>query len=101
MQIEPAPFRIRKIKGKRVELLFASEPDKTVLARLNIGLENTFVLAPGDGGTTVGRNHEIVIGGIRIRIGNLSLENKFCAKSCGALLKNLQKFDSADSAKSV
>jgi len=75
MQIEPAPFRIREIERERVELLFAAEPDEAVLARLNIGLEDALVLAAGDGGTTVGRNHEIVVGCIRVGVGNLGLEN--------------------------
>src|ERR1700722_16737452 len=101
MQIEPAPFRIRKIKGKRVELLFAAEPDETVLARLNIGLENTFVLATRNGRTPVGRNHEIIIGSVRVRVRNLGLKNQLRAETCCALLKNLQQFDSADSAKTV
>ena len=49
----------------------------------------------------VGRNHEIVVGGVRVGVGDFGLENQFDAEACGALLKNLQQLDARDSAETV
>src|SRR5258707_5432178 len=101
MQVEPAPLGFFEIEGERVELSAAAQPDKAVLPRLNVGLEDVVVLPPCDGRCAVRGNDKIVARRVIIRISDFSLEDQLHTPCHRASLEDLQQLDAGDSAKAV
>src|SRR4029077_11179822 len=101
MQIEPAPFGFPEVEGKRFEFLLTAEPDKTVIPFLNVRLENAFILPPGDGGSSIGSDDQVIGIAKRVRVGNFMLEDLLDTEFRGALLQNLQQPNAGNAAEAV
>src|SRR5882762_1238337 len=101
MEIEPAPLGLLEIESESVQFLLAAEPNETIQARLDVGLEYIFVFAAGDRGGAVGGDYQVVEGCVAIRIGDFGLEQQFHAQTRGALLEYLQKFYPRDAAEAM
>ena len=72
---EPAPGGLAKVEGERIELPAAAQPDESIVAYIDIRTKDVGVRFASDGGKAVGRDDQVVAGGVRVGVGDLRLEH--------------------------
>src|SRR5215831_4923184 len=101
VQVEPAPLGLLEVEGECVQLFAATEPDEPIVARLYVRFENLLVLLARDRGCAIRGDHQVVVHGVVIGIGDLGLEEQLDAQSGRPLLKYVQQLETGDPAKPV
>ena len=101
MQVKPSGAGFPEIESESVELLSRSQPNKPILAHLNVRLENILVPSARDGRHAIRCDHQIVFRRVGVRISDFRLEDKRYAQPRRALLENLQESHTGDAAESV
>ena len=101
MEIEPSPRRVSEVEGERVELRRAAQPDEAIVATLDVRSEHGLVFLARDRRDAIGRDDEIVVGGVVVRVRDLRLEPQLHAQVGRAPLQDLQERDARDAAETV
>ena len=99
---DPAVLGLLEDEGKGVvELLPRAEPDELAFAHIDVRLEDLGKRRARPRVQSIGGDHEIVRGHVRLGIGNLRLERHLHAKLVGSLLQQEEQPPAADPAESM
>src|SRR5690606_404643 len=94
MSLEPAMFRLHKSKRERIECLPRTEPHKTTLTRIDIGLVGGSIARADAAIEAVGSDDKVgaVFFRNRLVIGDIGFEYEFHADFFATSLKDIEQF---------
>ncbi len=95
MRLKPAVFRLAEVEGEGVVELVGAEPDVSVRADLQVGLESRCVLVAQARVDAVGRDDQVGVGKFVIGF-HVAFENEFDAERFATRLKNIEQLLAPD-----